>query len=192
MNNFIHKEYRFFLEFIRSIPRFMVYITIITGIIFQNVKIISFGLIIFFSDILNFFLKNIIFRPLYKKFQDINGNIPIIGRGNRPINAKNCSTYILKDEINKLCTEFGMPSGHSQMAGLIGSCLLLYIFENYENSIYRNISIALILGLVMISLYHRYYENCHTIQQILIGFFIGIIIGYIVYYKLYKKYLHDL
>lgn len=116
------------------------------------------------SIILNFALKEFIFRPLYK-----GTNIAsVIGPGERP------STGICK--INPKIS-YGMPSGHSQFIWFIAT-LLIMILTVHGNTSYKYIIIPGIIALAMYVSYSRIHvSECHYTNQVIVGAILGIISG---------------
>lgn len=145
-----------------------------------------------YVKILNWILKNIIFNPIYT-FANVS-ELPIIGKGIRPTNAKYCN-YVLSGNLS---TSFGMPSGHSQIAWAIAFYLLCKYFiiirnlldnKNEHNTkiIIKIIwCIILCISIIIIAIYISYsrvhIDKCHTIQQVIVGGIIGIVCGFIIYY----------
>jgi membrane-associated phospholipid phosphatase len=84
---------------------------------------------------------------------------------------------------------YGMPSGHSQLAGLFSTYIILRSYYNSSLSQFQKISIyALMIFLGIYVIYSRIKENWHTIQQTVIGGTIGVLLGYFTYksYVIYK------
>lgn len=113
------------------------------------------------NTILNFTLKNIIKekRPslFYKEY-----------------NLSELATDISKKNDYKVSINaYGMPSGHAQNLGFSLGFMFLFIKNSYLLWIYLIIS--------LITLFKRYINHKHGINQLLIGFLIGLIIGFIFY-----------
>ena len=98
-------------------------------------------------------LKEYVFKAIMDKDE-----FPILGKGERPEGAKDCSDFI--DPDNRISSTYGMPSGHSQGVGFF----LLYelLFKKYN--ILGNIILIL---LCFYLLYSRVNLGCHTTQQTL-------------------------
>jgi membrane-associated phospholipid phosphatase len=145
--------------------------------------------------LLNYFEKVLIFKPLYKLLDKTT--LPILGRGLRPEGANSC-TFILDGKDAK---QFGMPSGHSQLAWTLATYFICRIIVNFKNKndnddindknktilafdyIWVILScIFLIMSAWYISYSRVYIEGCHTIQQVIIGGILGICGGFIIYY----------
>jgi len=139
----------------------------------------------------NFFLKYLIFRPLYKLFD--TSKLSFLGLGSRPAGANSCKFTLDK----KIATSFGMPSGHSQIAWTVSTYIICKLMYNMLNNKYddqdtiikvRNyiwFSVSFIFSIVFsiyISYSRVYIEGCHTIQQVIIGAIFGIGFGFIIYY----------
>lgn len=161
----------------------------------------------------NSILKYLVFEPLYK----LSGKneLPIIGIGDRPQGAKNCSFTIKKfDKFarGKNYKSFGMPSGHSQIAWTLTAFIIFQLFDkgnlktvadketnheitlnNVKNVLQKyafrfryEISVILITYSILVSFSRVYVENCHTLQQVIIGMLFGVLFAYIAYYITHK------
>ena len=140
--------------------------------------------------IINWIAKTLIFKPIYNYLGvDI---LPILGLGSRP-NHRNIAIDIYNCDSNDLITQsFGMPSGHSQIAWAIATyiiCKVLkkiikhWINKNYKQSLLLIFLIIIVISIATYISYSRVYiENCHTIQQVIVGGIIGIISGLLIYY----------
>lgn len=147
-------------ETFRTLPFTILFFTCFISLLFNN----TFSFVLFILLIIDNLL-NKIFKYICKYFIPINGK--------RPKNATNCGCFIDLNNINKLATSYGMPSGHSQNIFFISTFLSLYF-----KSIYKTI------GLYLIAIYGGYLRikmNCHTLYQVIIGSLLGILIGYIFY-----------
>jgi membrane-associated phospholipid phosphatase len=146
--------------------------------------------LIVFTSIFNFGLKNLVSKPIYK----LSGKneLPLIGMGSRPKGANSCDLTI----DGKHASSFGMPSGHSQIIWTVGIYLLCRIINNnyYKANDLGNtmntlsimwlvISCTVIFFVMIYVSYSRVYiEGCHTIQQVIIGGLIGSAVGFIAFY----------
>ena len=158
----------------------------ILWIIIQRTKTSSFLLLLHvFTSMVNFGLKNLVFKPLYKYFPKLETSF--LNRGVRPNGAKSCGVSLTKHD--ELAFSFGMPSGHSQITWTFTTyfvCILCQTHLNLFSSIHAIEYLArcmLVIALIMMSLYISYsrvaIEGCHTAQQVIIGGVIGVIIGYL-------------
>ena len=170
----------------KCFPIAIVLILFILSITTRNKVICILFVLSLISDILNKFLKEVVFRNIYKKKKYIK----YLGIGKRPKLAKGCSCLsVLKEE--KL---FGMPSGHSQYSAFLCIFLILFFSNNlnFKNKINYAIIILLSLILILITFYimytRIYITQCHTINQVIVGGLIGIIFGIISFYII-KKYI---
>jgi membrane-associated phospholipid phosphatase len=81
---------------------------------------------------------------------------------------------------NDKIEEYGMPSGHAQLIGVsIG------FVHNIKVSPYL---LILINFIGILTIYFRYKSKKHSINQLMVGYFLGIIIGITFYYGA-KNYL---
>ena len=159
---------------------------VILWIIIQRTKASSFlFILLIFTSIVNFGLKNLVFKPLYKYFPQLETSF--LNRGIRPNGAKSCGVSLTK--YDELAFSFGMPSGHSQITWTFTTYFICILFQTHLNlfsSIHAIEYLArcmLVIALIMMSLYISYsrvaIEGCHTAQQVIIGGVIGVIIGYL-------------
>jgi len=133
---------------------------------------------------INYILKHYIVKPIMgdKKY-------PVIGTGSRPTGAKNCGLFN-KSSITAV-KSYGMPSGHSQMAGFFTSYSISKLADD-RVGIPLFITISGILGASLVFImYSRVYSKCHTIQQTLAGSILGIILGNLFFHNKYvlEKYI---
>jgi len=107
----------------------------------------------------------------------INKALKILIKEPRPSNWK---TFIefekLKDE-----EQYGMPSGHAQSISF--SIFFYYLLFGITPYIY------VMLSILLLALFQRWYNRNHTILQLIIGLVVGGLFAYIVYYisNNYKK-----
>jgi len=147
-------------ETFRTLPFTSIFFSLLIGIIFQN----KLALIIAFMLMADNSI-NKVFKYLSKKYIKIDGE--------RPKGAKNCGCFIDLNNVNKLATSYGMPSGHTQNIFFICTFLTLYT-KSYLSKLF----------LLIISIYGGYLRvkfGCHTIGQVFVGGILGIIIGFISY-----------
>lgn len=169
--------------FYMSTPFTIPVITAFIGMIIQNDMLLYFSSALAFTDIFIVQLLKFICKFIYNYLEVTD--LPILGRGIRPDGAVNCGCFIDKDNVNKLATSFGMPSGHSIVAGFIMAFLYKYITDTFSDTFRRNLAyIAVFLFTFTIAI-SRILLNCHTIQQVIIGFIIGLFLGKISYNKKY-------
>lgn len=139
------------------------------------------------TSVLNFGMKNIVFKPLYALFPGLNNTF--LNTGKRPKGARLCGDSIVKTVDDAF--SFGMPSGHTQITWTFTTYLLCKLFlastsilpAIIHSSISQFISKILIaVMLVGISIYisysRIYIEGCHTLQQVIVGGLIGVVCGY--------------
>tara|TARA_Y100001935_G_C17183024_1_gene446114 strand:- start:249 stop:794 length:546 start_codon:yes stop_codon:yes gene_type:complete len=143
------------------------------------------GIILFLafltSEVLNKILKNLCRSIMGDK------SFPIIGIGKRPPVA----VFQLPQDgkmYKTSITSYGMPSGHSQLATLFSTYIILKTYNNTILSQPQKLSTyALMIFIGTYVIYARIREYWHTPQQTIIGGIIGIILGYFTY-KLHNKY----
>ena len=146
-----------------SFPIYVIIITLLSGIIFRDVRGIIFFLLLIFNVLLNLLLKFLMKDRKESK---------------RP-----------KNEPGDCGDPYGMPSGHSQFVWFFSFFIILYIFfnNNYKDKL---LNTMLILSLSLISIIisiSRIYINCHTTKQVIVGGIFGIILAIIFFISL-KKY----
>tara|TARA_Y100001970_G_scaffold290880_1_gene426092 strand:- start:1829 stop:2356 length:528 start_codon:yes stop_codon:yes gene_type:complete len=103
--------------------------------------------------------------------------IPILGKGERPQEAKDCGCIA----NNKKPTSYGMPSGHSHTAAFF-SVYSILVINSHPISEGIKTSLAIILtALAFWIMYSRTIFKCHTVQQVLMGGILGSIFGVIAF-----------
>lgn len=177
-------------HFAETSPRLAPIYAFLFGLITMDYYVVLLAIFSFVNIIINLIIKYI-FRKLYEYLKV--KKLPLLGIGERPsgqCNDKDLGFFnkYLKVKEAKL---FGMPSGHSQSAWFIFTFVLLYLidvlklnnssfsYESTKNWITYTIILLFIIT-VFIS-YSRIKENCHTIEQVLLGSFIGVVLGFIFY-----------
>lgn len=146
-------------------PVIFVIISIIIPIYTRKIKDLHLLILLIISTILNMFTKEYLFKPIMK-----DKDYPIIGQGNRP-NENN-------DEFYSGFT-YGMPSGHSQIATVFFTYLVLTRYKTNNNAI-----ILSVLSVLLIMYGRVELSKAHTIQQTIVGSLIGIALSY--YYLKYN------
>ena len=179
MINILH--HRKILRIAREYPTILFSI-VITIMFFGNMNE---GIILFFA-----FLTSRILNKIFKTgCRNIMGDkkYPIIGIGKRPPVAvfelpQDGKMY--KTSINS----YGMPSGHSQLAGLFSSYIILRTYYNAALPQIQKLTIyVLMIFIGFYVMYSRVKEYWHTIQQTVVGGTIGVTLGYFTH-KLYVIY----
>jgi len=162
------KYINYFFEILRSSPIIIDFILFTLYSVTNNSRFLRLIIIKYVGFIINKLLKNI-FRCIFKIFgnkQNDGYYLPILGRGNRPIGAKNCGLF--NNCSKKLSKSYGFPSGHAQYAGT-----MLVIMNSIIQNPFHQI-INLIYSIFIASA--RVYEKCHTIEQVVAGYVIGIFV----------------
>ena len=188
----------FLLKLINDMPFYIKPISLILGLVYQSPFFLLLFLANFFGLFINKFNKEILFKTIYSIYGKKTPEgiyLPILGIGNRPLGATCCDDlFNCKDKLSK---SFGMPSGHAQVIGILTAMVLLFWFnKNKKGKILERImklinekwEWLLILILLIIGIFYTriFYTNCHTFQQVIIGFMIGLGIGYFTF-DIYKK-----
>ena len=181
------EKFTFPLIFAQTSARYFLIYAFIYGLFSMNYYLIAMSIFGVINGIFNFVCKKG-FEFLYDKLKV--KNLPILGRGQRPIGFKNCSNTPDCESIPDAFA-FGMPSGHAQTAWFIFIFVVLYLNDIINNKkktaqtntkeIYYKLWLAfsIIIGLVIsfyIS-YSRVANGCHTIQQVILGSIIGLVFG---------------
>ena len=155
----------------RSMPLLINGVVLIYYLISNNSFYLRFFYILTASGFINHALKTLVFKPLMG-----NKKYPIIGKGSRPANARNCGLFYKKNA--KLSTSYGMPSGHTQFAGVFSTIGGLKIYNsNYEFAI-KVFGYLCFISFIFMMAHSRVFIKCHTVQQTIMGGLIGIFIGY--------------
>ncbi len=164
----------FFAEkILRAFPLLVLIKLVLAFILFNEPHAMFLAGFLLFTEGFNWSLKHLILQPIMG-----NKSYPIIGSGMRPKGAKNCGAFI----NGKIATSYGMPSGHSQFAGVITSYIILQLIDANANNFPKHdvmrgmfVIAALIMGFsVCLS---RIYLGCHTVQQVILGAIIGLCVG---------------
>tara|TARA_B100001093_G_scaffold494648_1_gene538304 strand:- start:1398 stop:2069 length:672 start_codon:yes stop_codon:yes gene_type:complete len=175
---------KIFYQFVKSSELVMVYINILSFIIYGNFKWLFLGISLIVSGFINYYLKNNIAYPLFKNNNHI---LPILGPGLRPEGAEDCGYYSNCPKL--LAKSYGFPSGHSQFAGFQCGFLIKDIMDRKTKDgkfsslkFEDKISVVMLFMSVIIMMYSRVFiEGCHTIQQAIFGAIIGLFLGYYAY-----------
>ena len=193
-------------QILRAMPVMTVFYSMVNLIHNPGYKSLILFIALIYDKILNAGLKTIAEYgyDLYGKDE-----IPGLGRGKRPVGAKNTSCFLKYPE--KISSSFGMPSGHSQNAWFFASYLIMNICNNYCNNninytnntnnfsnirlldfrgnighkliidYFKLFSILCIISIASMVSISRVIERCHTTQQVVIGGLIGSLLGYLTY-----------
>jgi len=162
-----------FFKFFSIISPIIIFFIIIIYSYILHLGLFPF-LLFCFNLFLNYILKYHFFKPIMN-----DDYFNFIGFGRRPINARGCS---LNPYNNDLATSYGMPSNHAQIFGFFIGFINKYFHQILPTFIINNkilyyLSIFIFSLIISFLLFSRFYYNCHTFQQIFIGFFIGIFIS---------------
>lgn len=170
------KLYNECIGILRASPVIITISSLISGLIFLKPFFIYFGLYIAICTKIISNIKKVFKNTIYKNIE----SIPLLGKGERPDNAKYCGHFITEDNLNGTSTSFGMPSGHSASAMIFCVFFIRYILEKSNiNNNYKIFSISIVGFISFLIMWSRYYMNCHTIQHIIVGGSMGSIFGYI-------------
>lgn len=135
-------------------PVILIGISYIYMFIFKFKKKLLFTELIQLNAFLNFILKRVIKQDRPQK-QSIM-KIP----------------FLKKFKYN----DYGMPSGHAQMAAFVTTFFILHAKK------YKAVLSSLFIFVTISTLYQRYKYNAHYISQILVGTILGISIALIGFY----------
>jgi membrane-associated phospholipid phosphatase len=184
-----NKVYEYLISNLRAFPCTITVFNIIAGLLFNNPTYLFFGIYVFICDCIAALMKKGT-KNLYKLFN--TDYLPILGYGTRPKGATYCGCFITESNLKGITTSYGMPSGHSIMAGITFIFWYYYLMDNTKDEKKRRrqiILLAIICGAVMFS---RIYLKCHTIQHVIVGAAIGFGFGHIGYHYFYKEYMQFL
>jgi len=150
------------VTFFRGFGFYVITLSFLYGVFFSNKRSLLFSALVLLTVIFNIFLKKTLSLVMGDKIY------PIIGSGVRPYKSNYCPKFGTFDN-NK---SFGMPSGHSQVFAFVSGLIIYYLFRiNDGNKIIKSLAL---FSLSLIAMYIRVYiDNCHTIEQVLVGFLIG-------------------
>ena len=181
-------------HFAQTSPRLAPIYAFLFGLITMDYYMVLMGIFSFVDIIINLIIKYI-FRKLYKYLKV--KKLPLLGIGERPIGKCSDKDFGFFNKYLKIkeAKLFGMPSGHSQSAWFIFTFVSLYLMDvlklknsnsssnsNYESKKnWITYTIILLFIITVFISYSRIKENCHTIEQVLLGSFIGTVLGFIFY-----------
>jgi len=121
------------------------------------------------------------FQQFYK-FISKNDTIPILGKGSRPIQNLFCNSLFQTDnnghKTKTFFKFFGMPSGHAQTSTVFFTSMTLYLLDNYGYNRQTYLQILFLFVITIGVTVSRVLNDCHTIQQTIVGNIIGVLIGY--------------
>lgn len=159
-----------FLVLMRAYPMIINLVLIFAYILSYEKFYLKIFYILTMSSIFNFVLKTKVFEPIMR-----NKNFPLFGTGKRPIGNNNCGLGIFNHNLRR---GYGMPSGHTQYAGVLSAILSRKLYYSKYNNFIKVFGILGLFLLVISVAYSRILLKCHTIQQTVVGGLIGIFIGY--------------
>ena len=111
--------------FFMSTPFVIPVIAGFISLIIQNDTLLYFSSTLALTDIFIVHFLKLLSKFLYE-FVGVT-KLPFLGRGIRPDGATNCGCFVDKNNVNKLATSFGMPSGHSIVAGFMLAFFYKYL-----------------------------------------------------------------
>ena len=104
-------------------------------------------------------------------------NIPLLGKGERPSEAKSCGLIA----NGKKPTSYGFPSGHSKFAAFFSVYSILVINSHPISEGIKTSLAILLTAVAFLIMYSRTIFKCHTIQQVLFGGILGSIFAIIAF-----------
>lgn len=157
-----------------SIPIYL----FLLGFLLDKKELLFVSLMFMMGNFLNQGIKQVILST------DLDNEYPIVGKMVRPPGETTCKLF---DGYGKRSL-IGMPSGHAQFAAMFCIFACCYIFyEQCDGDIekaqtsYALFKFAVIIALSFVIASSRYFNGCHTIQQIIIGSILGGMLGYFTY-----------
>lgn len=166
-----------FEGFERGYPLIILFSLFLAYFMTHKIDFLIFSIILAFSSLLNQLLKEYIFKPIMNKDE-----FPILGKGERPAGAKDCSDFI--DPDNRVSSSYGMPSGHAQTSALFCVFMILMIINERYSDKLKFVKCLVVLLITIAIMTSRVYFGCHTKQQVIIGGIIGSIIALISFFNL--------
>ena len=94
---------------------------------FFSLKGIVFALLCVACNLINFFFKNYIFKPLYYSMG--RSSLPLLGQGERPHDHPRLD---MLENYYSESISFGMPSGHSQSILFFATFWIIYILMEFK------------------------------------------------------------
>ena len=145
--------------FYRNFAFFIFYFSLLEGFFFNDKKGILLAIISGLATLFNHFIKNV--------SKLIFGSLGI-----RPTGASGCGY----GASSKLSTSYGMPSGHSQEAALIGTLVILAL---ETKNVWYYVKILLLCIFILGAMTMRViFEKCHTWLQVIIGASFGVALAF--------------
>lgn len=166
-----------FEGFERGYPLIILFGLFLAYFMTHKIDFLIFSIILGFSSLLNQLLKEYIFKPIMDKDE-----FPILGKGERPEGAKDCSDFI--DPDNRISSSYGMPSGHAQTSALFCVFMILMIINERYSDKLKFVKCLVILALTITIMTSRVYFGCHTKQQVIVGGIIGFVLGLLGFFNL--------
>ena len=168
-----------FEGFERGYPLIILFSLLLSYFMTHKIDFFIFAVLMGLSSVFNLFLKEFIFKPIMK-----NKEFSILGKGERPQGAKDCSDFI--DPDNRLSSSYGMPSGHAQTSALFCTFMILMIINERYSDKLKMVKCLVILLLTIAIMVSRIHFGCHTPQQVIVGGLIGTILGFIFFFNMKK------
>ncbi len=143
------------------------------------------GIYFALGNIIFGFSGNIFFKKIFKM---IDPKCKLFQRPNPP--KWGCGQF-LNYEMYSIHNNFGMPSGHAQIAVLAATFWILYLLDRPLNRA-TYLTISILIAMTVIVVYSRIYIGCHNILQVVVGSFIGLVLGILLYriWTLWPCYCH--
>ena len=136
----------------------------------------QYSLIMFIAVMINIFINMGLKYNLVKIMKPYNHQLPLLGKFCRPLDTKCEKTTVFN---------YGMPSGHSQIASFIPA-IYYFLYKDFDT--FSNGKFITMVSIGFFIMTTRYTSKMHTIQQIIMGGLTGILIGYI-FSKFFKYFV---
>lgn len=166
-----------FEGFERGYPLIILFSLCLSYFMTHKIDFLIFAVVLGLSSLLNDVLKLYVFKPIMDK-----NEFPILGKGERPEGAKDCSDFI--DPDNRESSTYGMPSGHAQTSALFGTFMILMIINERYSDKLKVLKCLIILAITLAIMISRVHFGCHTSQQVIVGGFFGFIIAVFSFFNL--------
>lgn len=178
----IGEELVYYLDCLaRAYPLLVVVSFVGFGLVFNQIFFVFLGLLLLFEGLLNC----LIFKPLAKRLWT---QLPILtrvfGQGERPCTSCHCTIQYKRENLS----EYGMPSGHAQLAFSVSVFWLLTLASYSRLNIWNT---AYLLVLAIGVSWSRVLIRCHSVGQVIVGGVLGSGLGLLNYYLLGSNAFHN-
>lgn len=164
----------------RAYPIMVIVAFISFGVIFGVKLYLIFALLLILESLANVFVWKPLCKTLWTRWPSLK---MIFGAGERPcLDNCDCGNFSNRGMTNNNIAEYGMPSGHSQIAFSVATFWTLYLYQLSSSlSISFFISAFYLIVTSFLVAVSRIIIACHTVGQVMVGSVLGLMMGFINY-----------